>query len=100
MEAGTNATNKELRLIGQELSLCERYYQAYGYFFFCMNRTSYKSLSFPRITSMRASPTETYTLTEGSLYTYSSTADRINIGIRSSDSVHTQLRNLKCDAEL
>ena len=66
LEVGSSATGFEYRQYGQELVLCQRYYQTFTVTSDWGNGSSYAMATGTYLTEMRASPTATYTPSTGS----------------------------------
>jgi hypothetical protein len=66
LEVGSSATGFEYRQYGQELVLCQRYYQTFTVTSDWGNGSSYAMATGTYLTEMRASPTATYTPSAGS----------------------------------
>ena len=102
LELGNMMTPFEVRPYVTELQLCQRYYWQQATLYLMMNRTGgYKGVFGPRPVTMRLKPVESYTASEGVLYSNASTADAVQILLKScTDAGHTVLSSYVADAEL
>ena len=117
MEVGTAATSFEHRSVGEELALCQRYYQdpkitASSYIWLHPITTSgtshFRRGSFLLPTPMRASPTVTLTMATGGSFvngapTTEGNDQRNKLGLNGDTSAanyYTSVNSLKLDAEL
>ena len=105
LELGTTATPFEVRPIGLELMLCQRYYQIYPrqtYLYMYQKSGTKKQVSMPRTVTMRIAPTETYEINGAGVLDVSySSAELFHMRLKSTDEdKSTWLRNIRCDAEL
>jgi hypothetical protein len=104
LEPGPVATPFEHRPIGTELALCQRYYQKstddLRLFLAAAAPSTAKYISQPRPVVMRATPTETGTVTAGTI-SLSGTAKTIRVSANGiNESLASNLQNYTADAEL
>lgn len=102
LEAGTASTSFDLRPITIEQLLCYRYYwkNTTGFSLLMARTGGYKSVTWQRPATMRISPVETLTASEGSVYSISSTAEQVQIGwLGCADAGHSYINQYTANAE-